>query len=75
MYSKPLVLISWNVRGMCSQARQTYAKQMVLDEKADIVLLQETKTGDLVMYMRNYVCIVVKVKLKRKGKRVVGFFV
>ena len=58
MYSKPLIMISWNVRGLCSQARQIYVKRMVQEEKADIALLQETKSGDLVLATKNYDCIV-----------------
>lgn len=56
MYSRPLGLLSWNVRGLCSQARQAYVKRLVQEEQADIALLQETKTGDLALYMKNYDC-------------------
>lgn len=57
MYSRSVVLMSWNVRGMCSQARHNYIKRLMLSEKADIVLLQETKTGSMPLEIRKYECL------------------
>lgn len=37
--------------------RQSYVRNVVKSEKVDIMLLQETKTGDLPLSIKNYECI------------------
>ncbi|MCO5583997.1 hypothetical protein L7F22_037915 [Adiantum nelumboides] len=62
--SKPLQensnKMSWNVRGLCSLARQMYVKKLIQSEKLDIVMLQETKTGALSLQVKGYACITSK---------------
>ncbi|MCO5590485.1 hypothetical protein L7F22_044455 [Adiantum nelumboides] len=61
MYSRNVVMLSWNVRGLCSLARQMYVKKLIHNDKLDIVMLQETKTSNLPLQVKGYACITSKV--------------
>ncbi|MCO5550845.1 hypothetical protein L7F22_004338 [Adiantum nelumboides] len=52
--------MSWNVRGLCSLARQMYVKKLIQSEKLDIVMMQRTKTGALSLQVKGYACITSK---------------
>ncbi|MCO5611804.1 hypothetical protein L7F22_066063 [Adiantum nelumboides] len=67
MYSRNVLTMSWNVRGLCALARQMYVKKLIQSEKLDIVMLQETKTGALSLQVKGYACITSKADRGSRG--------